>query len=458
MVTKEKLIQLRLSLVLIFFFISCASIITRTGHYRDIYSAFEGRNYRKAAEAVIKAREEGSYEKKDRVLFYLDMGIILHNAGHYKKSNEALGRAEMAIEENFTKSISRLAKSMILNDNVLDYAGEDYEDVFTNILMALNYIHLDSLDDAMVEVRRINMKLSRLESKYGDVAQKLSQSSENANFKAGETDLSSSTTGSFLSMISYLNMDQYDEAEIDRKRIIENIDADIPLLDSLYPVDEKENLPLYVICFTGMGPVKKPIELSLDLDPGLNIGIITLPGEESKNMIFEYHGEEEMNFKFAVPEIKRRDTRIDYVKLVVDGVSRGKMHLLEDLNKIAIKTFQVRKPILYLRAGLRTFLKAMAGSKVKEGIDEEKGGDVILGSVLKFAVDQTLNITENADLRCWRTMPGYVYVKRIFLEPGPHEVEFQYLDDEGRIVDIEKKGEVRVREESLNLTEGVSYR
>ena len=115
---------------------SCASIQTQLGHYEDITNDFSTRNYEKAVNDIEKAKKEGKYEKKDRVLYYLDMGIALHNAGEYEQSNKYLTRAEQAIEENFTKSISQLATSMILTDNVLEYSGEDYEDIFTNILMS----------------------------------------------------------------------------------------------------------------------------------------------------------------------------------------------------------------------------------------------------------------------------------------------------------------------------------
>jgi hypothetical protein len=150
------------------------------------------------------------------------------------------------------------------------------------------------------------------------------------------------------------------------------------------------------------------------------------------------------------------------------------MFLLEDLGSIAEETFKVKRPIIYLRAALRTLIKAAIDSKTKEKIDEkyedknaeddaeeeankEQGKNKLMAGLLKFAVDAITDITENADLRCWRTMPGKVYAGRIDLTPGEHEITFEYLDEKGKVIDLEKK-RVFVNKGDLNIIEGVSYK
>ena len=84
------------------------------------------------------------YGPHDKVLSYLDMGILQHFAGDYEKSTDNLSKAEVEIQKNFTKSISQAVGSILINDTVIDYPGETYEDIYTNIFMCLNYIHLNS--------------------------------------------------------------------------------------------------------------------------------------------------------------------------------------------------------------------------------------------------------------------------------------------------------------------------
>lgn len=437
---------------------SCASIQTQISHYEDIDREFTNRNYKRAISEIVEAKKEGKYEEKDKVLYYLDIGIALHNAKEYEKSNKFLSSAEQAIEENFTKSISKLATSMILNDNVLDYPGEDYEDIFINILMSLNYIHLNNLEDAMVEVRRIDVKLSKLQDKYSGMANKLSKTKENVKFKVGQTNLRYSALGSYLSMLSYLHFGKYDDARIDRERVEKSTPAKMRgFLDEIFETPARGKVPLYPICFIGKSPVKNPLELSLDLNPDLNLGRITIPGEEKPTLFFRYEGEEDLHFKFAVPTITDRDSRIEKIRILVNGKFKGEMHYLEDFGNVARMTFEVKKPIIYLRAGLRTFLKAMLDKKATEEIDKKTEDKKILGAILKIFVDVATDITESADLRCWRTMPGHSYVGKIELSPGTYNITFEYLNSRGKVIDRELKKSVEVRKDGLNLIEGVSY-
>lgn len=467
--------------VLILSFLGCAYIQTQVGHYKGIEEDLSSRFYSNAAERIEKARIEGKYEGKDKVLYFLDMGIALHFAGRYQESNQYLEQAEIAIEENFTKSISKMIISFLLNDNVLDYAGEDYEDIFTNIIKTLNYVHLGESEDAIVEVRRINLKLSKLQDKYSNMAEELSKSKKlqeneaDICFIPGKVNLRHSVTGSYLSMLGYKSMGKWDEVSIDRRNFIE---ASYGRLEGfsekvLSPASE-ETVPVYTLCFAGKSPVKVQSTLLLDYDPDLNMARVMMPGKEKKEInSFKYKGENEMHIKFAIPTIVRRKTRIRNIRTFINGKEHGEMYFIEDFGEIATETFNIKKPIIYLRAALRALIKAAIDAKTKENIDKkyedkkedsdveeevkDQGKNKFMAGLLKFAVDAVTDITENADLRCWRTMPGRVYGGRIDLVPGEYEIAFAYIDERGNVVDLERKT-VSVNKNGLNLIEGVSYK
>jgi hypothetical protein len=190
----------------------------------------------------------------------------------------------------------------------------------------------------------------------------------------------------------------------------------------------------------------------------LNLARVMLPGKKNVEMTsFEYEGEDELHLKFAVPEIVRRKSRIRGIRTLVNGSVQEEMYLLEDFANVAEQTFNVKKPIIYLRAALRTLIKAMIDAKAKKDIDEKHQDDKILAGFLKFAVDAVTDVTENADLRCWRTMPGKVYAGKIDLLPGEYEITFEYINESGEVVDLEKKI-VSVNKNTMNLIEGVSYK
>jgi hypothetical protein len=131
---------------------SCASMKTSQDQYvESVPLAVEGA-YDQAA-LIIEAAKEEQYKEKDRVLYFLDLGMLYHWSGEYELSNQMLSAAESAIEELFTKSVSKALTSGVLNDNALDYSGEDYEDIYLNVFKALNYIALDDEESALVEIR-----------------------------------------------------------------------------------------------------------------------------------------------------------------------------------------------------------------------------------------------------------------------------------------------------------------
>jgi len=468
--------------VFILLFIGCAYVQTQVKHYKGIEEDFSSRFYSGAAEKIEKAKNEGKYEGKDRVLYYLDMGIALHFAGRYAESNESLDKAEIAIEENFTRSISKMMISFLLNDNVLDYAGEDYEDIFINIIKNLNYIHLKKTEDAMVEIRRTNLKLNRLQDKYSGMAEKLGESKKlkesetEFSFNPGEINLRYSVTGSYLSMLGYKSMGDWDDVKIDRIKLLEASSGRLENFSSEILSPAAENtVPVYTLCFAGKSPVKIQSTLLLDFDPDLNMARVMLPGKKNTEInSFRYKSDNELHLKFAVPEIARRKSGIRHIRTLVNGKALGELHLIEDFGHIAEETFKVKKPLIYLRAALRTLIKASIDAKAKEDIDKkyedkkeeekdkeeevrERGKNKFMAGLLKFAVDAVTDITENADLRCWRTMPGRVYGGKIDLPPGEYEIVFEYLDERGNVVDLEKK-RVLIDKNDMNLIEGVSYR
>ena len=115
-------------------------------------------DYEKALSSLKKSGL--SKQSKNRLLYHLEAGLLYHLAGEYEQSNHFLENAEWISDELYTKSITGEAASLVTSDMMLPYRGEYYEYLFTNYYKLLNYLYLGNLEDALVEVRRINHKLS----------------------------------------------------------------------------------------------------------------------------------------------------------------------------------------------------------------------------------------------------------------------------------------------------------
>jgi tetratricopeptide (TPR) repeat protein len=96
------------------------------------------------------------------LLYLYEKGLILHYGDDYAASNEAFERAEMLLEELYTKSVTRELAALALTDNVTKYRGASYEAVLVNYYKILNYVYLGDVEGALVECRRVNRKLEYL--------------------------------------------------------------------------------------------------------------------------------------------------------------------------------------------------------------------------------------------------------------------------------------------------------
>ena len=252
-------------LFILFSMIACSNIRTRDAYKESLLSNVQNRNFPGAIK-IIEDTKEKSFSEKDRVLYYLYRGVLLHYNKEYIESNSSLDNAEAAIEENYTKSISRAASSMLLNDNSFAYSGEDYEDIYINIFKALNYINLNQKESAFVEVRKVNIKLNLLEDKYKEYADELNDSDDSkikVNVKSIQ--FNNSALARFLSMLLYRADNQFDDVRIDNRYLEEAFKLQAHIYNFSKPAlqgfsDLKHgHAKLNFVGFTGLAPEKHPL-------------------------------------------------------------------------------------------------------------------------------------------------------------------------------------------------------
>jgi len=216
---------------------------------------------------------------KDEVIYYIDMGMLHHYAGNYTLSNELLSKAEIAIENNFTKSLTQYGTSLILDDRALNYYGEDYEDIYLNVFKSLNYFKLNNFEAAGVEIRRVNEKLILLQDKYNKLANEMNNSRDakkiKRSFKTSSIKFHNSALSRYLSSIYYCYEKKYDDARIDIQHLYKAFKQQSKMYGFSIPqsifskyeclvenepeicLKSKKSANIHVISFTGRLPEKK---------------------------------------------------------------------------------------------------------------------------------------------------------------------------------------------------------
>lgn len=437
---------------------------TDKSHYAGMDRLMAKADYAEAITRIEEVKEE-AYTYKDRVVYYLDLGMLHHWNGNYGQSNEYLEKAERAIEENFTKSLTRSASSLILNDNVLAYAGEDYEDIYLNAFKALNYLALGQNDEAFVEVRRINNKLALLEGKYERMAQKLSEAEEaQEDFRPGKSYFQESALGRYLSMLLYRNERKWDDVRID----LEKIEKGWKLQPDIYTFPEPDfsrstkrirppKARLNVIAFSGMAPDKKATTFYVHSEKDM----IVLAGSSENYLgkqnltglnVIPWQGiNEGYHFKFQLPYMHRRPSRVDRIEVVVTDAANGHLQPLESLENTAIETFGIKKPIIYLKTIIRAVVKGLSAEQAKQ--DMTKNMDSSVAFFTRLAADLAIDQTENADLRASRFFPAEASVRELHLDEGTYDIRINYYGTKGSLLYTDERTGIYVAADHLNVIE-----
>ena len=412
----------------------------------------------------LESLKDQFYKKKDRVIFYLDLGMLYHYNKEYEKSNEILTKAEQAIEELYAKSISRAVTSLLLNDNVLEYDGEDYENIYLNFFKALNYLQLHSFDEAFVEVRRINDKAKVLDQKYNDLAKAFNRSKDaKLKLEAGKSKFHNSALSDYLSLLMYRTEGNLDDAYIDFHKFEEAWETQSDIYDFQKP-DIKKSLikspkaKVNVFAFSGKAPDKKAKTLYVHTEKDMIIIGTTEESPKGRNDLetlntFPWKDVKEgYHFKFQIPFLERRDSQVTKIKVIVNNNETFTLSKMESLANVAEDTFRTKEPIIYIKTILRSVIKGLFAEKRKEEM-EQKIDNPLLGFAARMATDIAMDATENADLRISRFFPCCAYAGEIRLEPGIYDFRIEYYGKNNTLLHSEENNQMQLKNNQMNLIE-----
>jgi hypothetical protein len=448
-------------------FFACA---TKPGVYKDIDTNIDAEAYDRALVEIAAGQESKKpiYPDKNLIMYYLDKGIVEHYAGKYGESAADLEEAERLIEEAYTKSISAEIGSYIANDNTKDYAGEDYEDIYTNVFNALNYYHNGNIEGAGVEVRQMTEKLVKLEDKYaadGNKAKEaLGDKASDLSLPSGKpVQVSDSALGRYLSAIIYRSLGQADSARID----IEAIGTAYAKAPGVYSdsvpawIQDELTVPdgqarLNILAFAGLSPVK---EENVIVVPSI-FQYATYTGSYIKSLAksgftLDLGGIGSSGLLLHLPRLAPRPSVIDRIEADIGGTKLS-LDLLENMGAVMSETFNAKLTSTQIKTFVRTAVKGLAleiaaQAAVQNGKSETVVKLAAMGGMVAF------DKTESADIRSSRYFPGKAYVGGITLNPGTYDITINYYSGD-RIVHSVKRPSVQAAAGKLNLVEAVSLK
>ena len=394
-------------------------------------------NYAEAQSALEKAKDK-EYGYKNAVLYDLDLGMVLHNAGKYRESDEYFDRAEARMSELYTKSATKASATLLLNDNTVDYGGEAFERALTNVFRAMNYTFLGKPDEALVESRKVESYLDELSSH---------RSAKSRTYK-------DDAYARYLDSLLYADAGKTDDARISHEAAMQAYSWYASAYNTFPPPfaplrDGDNEGEVVFIHYNGVAPRK--ISKSFQVAWGQGLAALNSAKEEGDAQASDPRvmnavraGVFDKSVTVAFPDYVQDPYSIVISEIRVDQ-KQSATALMEDISAIAIKDLRDRMALIKTRAVARAMVKFILAKAATNEAEKKYGKNSWQAILTKVGSNVAAAATEIADTRGWATLPSQIRMARLRLAPGTYDVQAVFKDGAGNVVSTHDFKDVTVK-------------
>lgn len=436
--------MIRLFVVVIcslFLFSSCATWYERTSEFQQ---TVETGNFEKADKLLWKDKKMA--RGKNKILFYLNLGYVEFMAGHPKESNQAFETAENLIDEQ-VRNPALQAAVLLSNPEILPYKPEDFEVIMVNFYKSMNYLQMGDMEGALVEVRKINIKLQQLNDKYPDHKNRYQQDAFAHLLMGLIYDASGNYNDAFIAYRNAFETYQTDYQKNFGLGAPEQLKQD--LMRTAYLCGFTSELKQYETEFgeqyrntasppygqlvffwlNGLGPVKSEWGINFVKEKRGDGAIVFHNAEYGLTFPFfwgtGYSADEQNSLadlkivRAVFPKYVERPLQYTQADINYKGQNYG-LEIAEDINQIAFKTLHDRM--------LREFSTSLLRVATKQGIQYAASKQ---NEWIGFFVGLANAATEKADTRNWQTLPYTVSYRRIPLQNQENKMVLNCYSSKG---------------------------
>lgn len=415
---------------------SCATYYQQ--HY-DFNSEFEKGDLGKALETL--KQKESLAHGKSQFIYFANNGLLLSVLGKYEESNAYFEKAFLFGEDYHVNYVNE-AVSYIYNPNIMMYRGEDHEHLMVLYFKALNYLKLNQPEQALVECKRLNIRLNQLSDKYNTE----NKYRRDAFIHTLMGIIYQSTKDYNNAFIAYRNAVEIYEKEYRdlfgltipaqlKKDILNTawwtgFTQEFEMFRKKFEMNEYQaetpEAELVFFWHNGLSPVKTEWGINFLLDH--NQHNMVLFTNQHLGLSFPFHADEKKEksdlrklevFRVVFPKYVERDTYYESAFLEKDSASFP-LELAEDISKIAFHSLRQRMVLEMSKGLLRAAMKKATEHSIRKEDDR-------LGALIGVVNA----MTEKADTRNWQTLPHSIYYSRVPLKEGANKINFtlQARDD-----------------------------
>ncbi|WP_154180975.1 COG3014 family protein [Vibrio furnissii] len=389
----------------------------------DLYQSVKSGDYQQATD------EFSDYVAGD-ILDNLEKGRVYFLNRQYPESKSAFELSDTAIrrqQDQAVISLSSTASSvgaLAVNDNLNEYTPADYELGFLHLYLGLNYLQNNSLEGALVEMRRANQvqeqaRKSR-EAELERAQQEMQSKGVTPNLgsvlarypDAGKT-LQAVQNGYllYLSALLYEASNDLNSAYVDYRRALAVAPDNRAVIDGTIRVAQRlgmrEDLAQLTQRYGQSQSLSDQQGRVIVLDEqgvvqALESWRLSLP-------LFDSRGNTAL-YSLALPYYGTQSAP-RFSALVLNGESLASDRLT-DVDLMAQRDLRERMPTIVIRQALRVVAKDQLRKEATKGDD--------VGSLI-FNIFNTL--TEQPDTRSWLTLPGAVSASSTVVTAGEQSLQ-----------------------------------
>ena len=398
--------------------------------------------------------------KNPDIPYQFELGLVAHYANHFSESSAALDIAGDIAEDRYTKSVSKEVGSLVTSDKLRPYSATEYERLLSHYYRVLNYVYLNRLDGALVECRRATALINYFkgeDEKYDFFG---------TGFLAYLSGMLFEATGEWNdALISYKQAAEYYQNAVKKTGVemppdignaLVRLTRKLGFTDEFAryqnqygkPPEHPENYGELILFYeSGYVPSKSQETLMFPIlkkdDVEDEKFVPTLIGREG--MVFE-DVELEYLLRVSIPTIGSHRSRLAGIKITVGKDHQKVGILVEDVENIAIETFNAQRPMILFRTLLRGVGKYLLTRQAKKQ-NEALGLITNLAGVL----------TEQADTRSWQTLPNQIFMVRMPLPVGTHTLNLSFLDANGQVCRSVPGPEIEIRPNQITFWNHRTY-
>jgi len=438
---------------------------------------------------ALRLLTNGRGEAGDPLLRWLQEALVLRQAGEFAASNERLERADLEVERRVTRSLSRTAGSMILNDRVLAYAPGRGEAAMIPFYRMMNYLVLGDQEGALVEARRVGALLAHdgrgdsrrcrqdgaiqyLAGLAFDAAGEMNDAL--VSLRRAEASFASCLPGSGAALPGVVGADLIrvarslgvdDVADSAESRypapsLGEAADAgDLVLVLERGFVGHRTAEMLQVPIFpddlegveggdpSGVASAAARVAARLAAD-FTERGYWGVAWDDQRGDHLGYTLDGAYILRLAWPTFREHRPARNNLRLWIDGVPT-------DVASVAHLSTVVRSDLEEARASILARMVARGVAKYLLARELERTAEKRGGELLGFVTGRMANVAavemERADTRSWSLLPDELAIARLRLPEGSYAVAIETLAPTGESLEWRDLGEVRVKAGKLSV-------